>query len=129
LSFDLDHLRPEDIAWIAGIVEGEGCLFMRVRPQNGSILECRVKVSMTDKDIIERLFALIPGSTMNGPHFDRNSKQTKPYWTWYVGKRFLVLRVIKLLLPWFGTRRSIKAAQIIHAIESTPEGRSPCCVV
>jgi transposase len=65
-------IRPAEIAWIAGLLEGEGTFGMSDR----SIC---VKILMTDRDIIERAAALLRGHmyTRRAPKIDR---PRRPAW-------------------------------------------------
>jgi hypothetical protein len=93
-----------EAAWLAGLLEGEGC-FRRS--------ECnafQISLEMTDKDIVERAAKL-----MNGRVYQR--KMRKEHWKtqWHVhvgadnGKATL-LRI----LPFMGERRTQKINEILN---------------
>lgn len=65
-------IRSADIAWLAGLLEGEGAFGMSDR-------SLCVKILMTDRDIIERAAALLRGHTYTrrAPKIDR---PRKPAW-------------------------------------------------
>jgi hypothetical protein len=86
---------PIDIAWAAGILEGEGTFRLSRR------VNVCVKAEMTDEDIILRLQCIFGGhiSNVNRPSY-------KPSWVWSVtGDRAAV--IMRLVLPHMGVRRSI----------------------
>lgn len=60
-----------EIAWLAGLVEGEGCLF--ITPKNSPT----VSVAMTDRDVVEHASRLLH-STMRVTKMDRRSPHWKP---------------------------------------------------
>ena len=50
-----DHeLKAEDIAWVAGVFEGEGCIRVR-KDRYGA----QVSVRMDDRDVIERIHSIM----------------------------------------------------------------------
>jgi hypothetical protein len=63
-------LTPE-IAWVAGLLEGEGTFGMSDRA-------ICISINMIDRDIIERVGALL-GGRVYGPHV-RGSERHKPIW-------------------------------------------------
>lgn len=101
-----------DIAWVAGIVEGEGCLFYR----NGVSL----RVAMTDKDVIEK-FADIVGGNVRGGNISpsRLGHPRKPYWhvTLYGKHAVAWMMTIYTLL---GSRRQKKAEELIALWKQMP---------
>lgn len=99
-------------AWVAGIVEGEGSISW-VGKQG-----VRVKVAMTDEDVVRRLLTYTGVGTVGGPYDGTN----KPRWSWYVGAKEDVWWLLMALLPWFGERRTARA---IEAIERAATPKQP----
>jgi hypothetical protein len=97
---DLNPTRREQIAWAAGLFDGEGSIHVR---HNGVSLQ----LGMTDRDLIER-FRSVVGA---GGICTRTHLRTKPLHTWHLGKRAEVQRVLNDLLPWFGERRGERAQE------------------
>jgi hypothetical protein len=67
-------LTIKDIAWVAGLIEGEGCFtFNKGTP--------RLAIDMTDKDVLDKLASFI-GGTVNGPYprKKRNGEPAKDAW-------------------------------------------------
>lgn len=52
-EFVLSNISEFDLAWLIGILEGEGSFYANKKPQPP-----RVSVNMTDKDIIEKVAKL-----------------------------------------------------------------------
>lgn len=44
-------VKNTDVAWLAGIIDGEGCIMVRLQRKNGTHL-CRVQVTNTDDGIL-----------------------------------------------------------------------------
>jgi|SRR5581483_2720508 len=99
-----------EIAYMAALIEGEG----HIRPTGKT--SARVSVGMTDEDVIRRVHAMAGIGSVAGP-VTRNRK--KPYWTWQVGNKKDVLRLLTAIAPVMGERRR---AQIMRAAENlTPD--------
>ena len=91
----------EQVAWAAGLFEGEGCIHLDCT-KTGSYT--RLTLVTTDRDVAER-FARIVGV---GHIYGKKPKLPthKPQWQWRVAARGDVLRVKRLLLPHLGLRRT-----------------------
>jgi len=92
--------RREEIAWAAGLFDGEGTI--QVRP-NGVWLQ----MSMVDRDLVER-FHRVAGA---GGVCTSQRPGSKRLYIWHLGKRAEVQRLLQELLPWFGERRAAKAQE------------------
>lgn len=102
----MSSIRIEtDVAWAAGLFEGEGTITL-----NGKQLSPRLKLSMTDFDVVRR-FAKIVRVGHLCPWIDDNPKHL-PQLCWYTGRKKHVAEVLNLLSPYFGKRRR-KRARIV----------------
>ena len=103
-----------DIAWAAGILEGEGCFgFYKVK--NHSYKQILIRCKMTDNDIILRLQSIFGGYIRpRKPKKETN----KPLWEWSLYKQADVAVVILKILPYLGVRRSAKAKELLAYIDS-----------
>lgn len=115
-----------EVAWLAGILEGEGSfLYSRSRTGGKDYFYPKIVVGMTDRDVIARVAALfgtsvyaIPVRPDRKPAFRAQINGTKAA-TWMV-----------LLRPWMGQRRMAKIDEILAlygAIESTEVRRRRSC--
>lgn len=105
----------EEIAWLAGIFEGEG-----------SWSGTQLALSMTDRDIVERVAALL-GSKVNGPYETRRrvgpdeyvstrrdgKGSYKPAWRTTMRRAETLSALVPRLWPWLGSRRR---AQILERL-------------
>lgn len=105
-------INREDAAWLAGIVDGEGCLDS---PRGNP----RVRVKMSDLDVVLRVSDVMGGST----HMEHDPRpDRKPLMVAQVtGER--AVAVMRALLPWLGSRRTAKATDIITAHAARKSGR------
>lgn len=96
----------EDVIWLAGLLEGEGTFDLHRKKY------ARVRVAMTDRDVVGRAATLI-GSRV------RLSLKPAPYQaTWHAevsGTK--AVEVMSAVLPFMGSRRSGKIASILGAAE------------
>ena len=94
-----------ELAWAAGLFEGEGCITLC-----GEFDSPRLKLSMTDFDVIERFAGIVGEGNTCGQTF-KNPKY-KPQLCWYTGSKGVILRILNQLSPFFGVRRRERAAQV-----------------
>lgn len=99
-----------DIAWAAGLFEGEGCMNSHPRGKRGSGTQLRL--AMTDRDVVERFAAVIGCGNIHRPRHDPRPNH-KPVYTWALYESARVVEVIELLMPWFGERRRAKAMEVL----------------
>lgn len=97
-------------AWIAGIIEGEGCFGITAPSRGRNTANGRIVVNMTDGDVILRLKEWAQRGTVSGPR--ARPKGCKPIWTWTVSRCEDVLYVIQRVSPYLLSRRADRAAQL-----------------
>lgn len=92
----------EDAAWLAGILDGEGCFDA---PRNNP----RIRVKMSDLDVVLRVATVMGASTyMERPRFE----DYKPCLVAQItGDK--AVAVMRAVLPWLGSRRTAKATELI----------------
>lgn len=93
------------IAWAAGILEGEGCF----TEHSGHPY---ILVDMTDKDVIEKLLSVFPTGTMRGPYLHHKRPQYKPRWRFDAFGTKAVPIMLKVL-PYMCSRRTDKIKQLL----------------
>ena len=104
-------MSPTQIAWAAGLFEGEGC--MSIQDRRNRQTGYRLSIEMTDKDIVERFQNLMGVGNIT----TRQRRHWKPTYTWRMNRRDEVRRILNLLLPYFGNRRAHKALDILDDLE------------
>jgi hypothetical protein len=94
----------DDVVWLAGLLEGEGTFDLH----RGKYP--RVRVAMTDRDVVGRAATLFGSSIRltlrTAPH--------RPMWHAEIQGQKAVL-VMRAVLPFMGARRSAKIAEILSA--------------
>lgn len=103
-------LRNEEIAWMAGLFDGEGCIhFVGVNA-------VRLKVKMADKDIIEMLRDRA-GCDVSICIEKRSNPKHADAWYWQVQRGEDVVRLLTEMMPWFGARRKAKAEEALERLD------------
>lgn len=118
--------RLTDIAWAAGLFEGEGTIVAGRKPQY-----IRLALGMTDRDVVERFASILGGAAQSWYPPRVQSSGRKRMWYWIAtGQR--AANVIRLLMPYLGERRSSRAAVALNDFERhrelvTAERVCPIC--
>lgn len=102
-------MAPEEIAWVAGILEGEGYFGVRRTRYN----QVDITVNMTDEDVIRRLAELTGVGKVYGPYPGVN----KPRWDWKVQKFNDCIDLAKTVLPWMSVRRTEQIQALLESAE------------
>lgn len=101
----------ETDAWAAGLFEGEGCIHPRKDGRNVVL-----SLKMTDEDVVRR-FALWAGCgtqiTARPPATPKGTSR-KATWRWQTGRREDVIRLLNLMMPYLGVRRSARAEDALR---------------
>ena len=102
-------------AWVAGIVEGEGCISVG-HVKNWS--RTSVQVNMTDFDVIARLQRW---TKLGSVHMNRPLPDRKQSWTWSVNRQAEVKELLTLIFPFLCGRRQAKALLALELLEGKEE--------
>lgn len=102
-------MTEPEIAWLAGLFEGEGTAGVY-----GSSVQCII--TSTDQDVIDHVQELFPANKIY--YVKRRQPQHKEAWCWRIQDRPRVTRFLELILPYLGERRSAKAREVLTHIEA-----------
>lgn len=99
-----------DIAWAAGLFEGEGCFWSsRCGKAPHYYIYPRVSLNSTDRDVLERFARVVGvGTVATSPRLKKQAHH-KAQWSWVVSRKDDVRKVYELLKPWLGSRRRAQA--------------------
>lgn len=102
--------RALDVAWAAGLFEGEGS--MSLHNPDGRRACLRLHLGMTDFDVVERFHTIVGVGSW---HLDSRMKQPneKPQQVWRASGSEAVLVLLEFL-PYFGQRRRARAHECIE---------------
>ena len=97
----------EEIAWAAGLFEGEGCITHF--PRNSRSFDLQVALVMTDEDVVRRFDEIVGRGKVYGPyHSPSYGDRHKPFWRW-TAKGDAGHDVLDLLGAWLSPRRLTRA--------------------
>jgi hypothetical protein len=92
----------EEIAWAAGLFEGEGCMTV----SGGQPM---MRLNSTDEDTPQRFCEIVAAGKVYGPY--RRPPPRKPVWIW-VAYGIDAMLTVQLIGPWFGERRRRRAKEL-----------------
>lgn len=98
----LGHGTKEEVAWSAGLFEGEGCILFRTTGAPGGL-----SLVMTDEDCVHRFCEYVGLG-----HVSMSREATtklKAVYQWRVSSQAETYAVLQLLLPYLGERRTSRA--------------------
>lgn len=108
----LVDLHREDAAWLAGLLDGEGCFDS---PRGNP----RVRVKMTDLDVVLRAADLMGAKTYLEPA--QRAEWSDTMVAQITGEP--AVAVMRAVLPWMGSRRSAKITEISVAHAAKKRGK------
>src|SRR5688572_1418342 len=104
-------LSPTDVAWLAGLLEGEGSFYLNKNHVNGMVYRYPViVVNMTDRDVIERVASLFGTGVYDLPSYQEGRQPA--FRTQITGKRAAALMVD--LFPYMGRRRAARITDVLN---------------
>ena len=102
--------QTQDIAWVAGLLEGEGYFGNRASTKEHNANSIRVTLGMTDRDVIERAAEVLHGNVI-GPYAKSNSKYKPMYYVQWHGAR--AAGIMMTVYSFMGKRRQEKIKEIL----------------
>jgi hypothetical protein len=117
------NLTETDVAWIAGLLEGEGYFGIDNRSKDRYEVSKIppapfIKVSMVDEDIIQRLSKLLDKSYFSP---SRKTVKDKQVYTLHIGEKEKVLFILQKILPYMGVRRGERITECISHLQTWKE--------
>ena len=103
--------RREDLAWAAGLFEGEGCLNFKRETSKPSFCGIRANLASTDADTASRFAAIVGVGKLRvqKPY----GLGTKEVYYWSIHSFENVQYLIALFWCWLGERRRNKAKELL----------------
>lgn len=109
-------MEKHEVAWLAGIIEGEGSLHVEgYNDPARTVVKGRIVVNMTDKDVIESLHFITGVGTVREVKVQENRKRL---WLWSVAARRDVIYIVNLIYPFLHARRKEQADKVLEASKS-----------
>lgn len=99
-----------EIAWAAGLFEGEGCIYSSPRGRGRSRKVCVVS---TDRDVIDRFHQIVGIGRVGVGSNAVTNPAWKPNYEWRVTQWDEMVHILRLFLPYFCERRRLAAEQFL----------------
>lgn len=113
----------EHLAWLAGLLEGEGSFLMTKAPY----YRPKIQMQMSDEDVVRKAHEVAGVGTVCGPFYGLTpaGKARKPTWIWGVNRQKDAYALMVALVPWLGVRRceSIRNVLVIWDKHWEPQRR------
>jgi intein/homing endonuclease len=107
----------EDIAWFAGLFEGEGTIVLPSANNSTSMA-----IFMTDRDVLERIHEITGTGSVRGPYYDKRGSNRKPIYKWATNKHADVVRLLLAIYPLMGERRRSRIADATNRLTDFHRG-------
>lgn len=117
-------IPTKDIAWLAGLLEGEGCFTWQPHSHNRQHGAIRITLSLCDLDVVERAAALTRSNVHEFVHNGRDGHTRKKQYRIQVGGRRAAAWMMTLF-PLMGQRRQARIAEILDQWKRPVSERTP----
>jgi hypothetical protein len=110
------EIDREQLAWAAGLYEGEGSVGAYLYKNRPTLLtpQVRMRLSSTDEDVARRFYEIVGVGYFYGPLKVQQGRY-KDRWDWVSGKWVEAQYVAGLFWPWLGGRRKEQFVKALRA--------------
>lgn len=109
-----------DIAWAAGLFEGEGCFSTWIGDKKYNSRTFEANLTSTDEDIITRFYEIVGvGVIRTNKLKTQYNGRRKQQWTWRTNKKHEIMFIGLLFKQYLGKRRTEKFQELMTLIEAT----------
>jgi hypothetical protein len=109
----IEGLSDTDLAWLAGLLEGEGCFSMTVRTRYKTpYTQIVVALTMTDRDVLDRFVSIIGGHE-NVREFKDDRPNNSQAWCVHV-TGYRAADLMRLVRPLMHARRAARIDQVLE---------------
>jgi hypothetical protein len=120
-------MTKTEIAWLSGLLEGEGCFVLKWRGKGRRGTELypsvEIRLAMTDEDVVRRAYEMAGCGRFapkNVKQLRKDGELCKQQFLWTVGRRDGCEELLVTLLPFMCQRRSQKIGEILQACRDNP---------
>ena len=107
--------READLAYLAGLVDGEGCISIKHNKSNNVFFPW-VAVGMTQLEGLELLVEMFGGKIRE----DRTSNRKSVMYRWEQNKRDVVVHVLSSLLPYLRVKKALAILVLAFCSDGEP---------
>jgi hypothetical protein len=106
-----------DIAWAAGLFEGEGSIHANSIKKRRYLM---LNLSSTDEDVVRKFAAVIGCGKVYGPYYEKSKPGKKPRFSWHTKSKADGIQAASLLEPFLCERRLAKLQAVRALVEAQP---------
>lgn len=106
--------KEVDLAWAAGLIEGEGCFTLH----KGKSLHPYLLLDSTDADVIEKLHSIFPFGNKRGPYRSKKLNHKDRYRFDAYGPK--ARNIMINIYPYMCSRRKLKINEIMEKTSNSP---------
>ena len=119
----LEGLSEIDIAWLAGLLEGEGSFLLDNRSAKRFKVSTSppspfIKIQMTDEDVIKKVATMVNKNVFSPT---RKTVKSKTTYSVHIGDRPTLRILLPRLFPYLGARRQAQAQPLLDALKAHEE--------
>jgi hypothetical protein len=124
------NLKTEDLAWLAGMLNGDGCMALNVRRKRNGNVACDVSFTLTQSDpcIINHAYKLVENLISGTPYInsrDASGGKWNKVYNLKVGKMTHIAQLLPNIIPYMiGAKKSqaeILERYVRHRLEYAGE--------
>lgn len=114
-----------ELAWAAGLFDGEGTVFASatLHGERRRVRLCAA-VAMTTVETVQRFHSAVGVGAINGP-YQKQGPRRKPQWIWRAGSEADVRGVIAAIWPWLSEPKRRQAVEAFAARDAHVENPQP----
>ena len=121
-SYPIEKLEKWQLGYIAGIIDGEGCISLSKHTNRETYVPA-VKVAMTNEVCIHFLHNMTEIGNFN---VDIRPKPYKPEYKWRVGSRLDIYILLRTIYPYLVVKKK-QASVMLEFVERHIQGTSRGC--
>lgn len=111
--------REREIAWAAGLFEGEGSIHVNsINTKRSTRRYLLLNLSSQDLDVVERFAAAMGCGKIYGPYNDKGAR--RPRWSWHAKNAADTAQALALLEPFLCERRTARLSELRALVASQP---------
>lgn len=113
-------MEEHEIAYVAGLYEGEGTLTIQARAHRGADYwpTIRLSISMVDVEPLQRAQLYTGVGKISGPYERRTEINAQPQYTWNVVQYAELLDLLKSMSPYLSPRRLARVEEVVAIWEA-----------
>lgn len=117
----VSRMRPRrsmELAWAAGLFDGEGSIFLSGPPRWPSVTLEISQAGVETPETLERFRAAVSVGSVNGPYPPRSQWSRAPSYRWRVSGRHVAGSVLGSLWPWLSNPKKQRALSFANRLDA-----------